>query len=98
MKKYLRSHYDPLNFINQIELITIALIGSFFTWKLLNSLYDNVYEPSIDILIESGETNNYFLKIGEYYIHIGTIIKEFIKWFIVIMLLMFLHNMFKKIE
>lgn len=86
--------YDPIEFITKVELVTIAIIGSFITMKLLNSLYENLYEPVIDTMIESKETDKYYVKIGNYYVHMDSIIKEFIKWFLLIVLLMIIYNFF----
>ena len=86
--------YNPLEFINKIELLTIAIIGSFITMKFLNALYENLYEPTIDVMIDSEKSDKYYIKIGKYYVQIGMIIKEFIKWFLLIILLMIIYNIF----
>lgn len=86
--------YDPFEFISKIELLTIAIVGSFITMKFLNAIYENLYEPTLDILIDSGKTDEYFVKVGSYYIQIGTIIKEFIKWFLLVIVLMIIYNIF----
>lgn len=85
--------YDPLEFINKIELLTIAIIGSFITMKFLNSIYENFYEPIIDEFIDSDKSDQYYIKLGKHYIQIGTIIKEFIKWVLLITLLMLVYNL-----
>lgn len=85
--------YNPLEFIGKVEIITVAIIGSFVTLKLLNVIYENLYEPAIEILISSKNTDKYYLKIGRYYIQAGMIIKEFIKWIILIILLMISYNL-----
>ena len=36
---------NPLNFLNDKKWLTIAVIGSFFIWKLLSSAYDNLLDP-----------------------------------------------------
>jgi hypothetical protein len=84
--------YDPLEFIQKVEIITMALLGSFVTMKFLNAVYDNLYEPTIDVVINSGSSEKYYLKLGTYYIHVGTIFKEFIKWLILIIFLMIIYN------
>lgn len=94
--------YDPLEFIDKIELLTIAIVGSFVTMKFLNALYDNLYEPVVDVLIDTETSDKYYIRIGKYYIQIGMIVKEFIKWFMLIILLMITYNIlthgYKKIE
>lgn len=85
--------YDPLVFINRVELFTITMLASFITWKLLNSLYDNIYEPAIETVLNSDKTDKYYLKVGNYYVQIGMIFKEFIKWLIIIVILMIVHNL-----
>lgn len=84
--------YDPFEFVNKIGLFTLAIIGSFITIKLLNAIYDNLYEPAIDIAIDSEKPDKYYIKIGKYYIHAGMIIKEFVKWFMLIIILMIIYN------
>lgn len=95
--------YDPFEFIGKVGIITIAIIGSFITMKFLNSVYENFYEPAIDIALDSEKTDNYYIKIGKYYVQASVIIKEFIKWIILIIILMLVYNVFitykqKKIE
>lgn len=85
--------YDPLEFVGKIELLTIAVLGSFITWKFLNSLYDNIYEPTIDVLVNCEKTEKYYIKIGKYYIQIGMIFREFIKWIVLIIILMIIYNL-----
>ena len=86
--------YDPIKFINKIELLTIAVIASFITMKFLNSIYENLYEPIIDVVVKSDHCEKYYLKVGKYYVQIGIIIKEFIKWVLLIIILMIIHNIF----
>jgi len=86
--------YDPVEFMKKIELLTIAIFGSFITIKFLNALYDHLYEPAVDVIIDSDKSDNYYIKIGKYYIQMGMIIKEFIKWFLLIILLMIIYNLF----
>lgn len=88
--------YDPIKFIQKIELFTVAIIGSFVTMKLLNAIYDNLYEPAMEIILDANKTNMYYVKFGKYYMNIGTIFKEFIKWFVLIILLMFFYNFITK--
>lgn len=89
----MQATYDPFKFISQIEIFTIAIIGSFVTMKFLNSIYDNVYEPIIDNIVDTDDINQYYIKIGKYYVQGDTIIKEFIKWLILIIVLMFIYNL-----
>ena len=84
--------YDPIEFISKVEIFTIAIIASFITLKLLNAIYENIYEPFINILVDDNQTDTYFIKIGDYYIQADIIIKEFIKWFLLILLLMIIYN------
>ena len=84
--------YDPFEFVGKIEILTVAIIGSFITIKFLNSIYENIYEPTIDNIIGSEQSDNYYIKIGKYYVQIGAIIKEFIKWLLLIVILMIIYN------
>ena len=86
--------YDPFEFIKKIELLTIALLGSFITMKFLNALYDNLYEPTMDVILDSNKSDKYFIKIGKHYVQIGAVVKEFIKWIILIIFLMIIYNLF----
>lgn len=86
--------YDPFKFIGTIRLVTIAIVGSFVTMKFLNALYENLYEPTIDIIVDSKNTDKYYVKIGEYQVQIDVIFKEFIKWIILVILLMIIYNLF----
>jgi hypothetical protein len=86
--------YNPMKFLSAAEIITIAVLASFVTMKLLNVIYENVYEPAIESVIDTKETENYYVKIGRYYVQVDIIVKEFIKWIILILLLMLLYNIF----
>lgn len=90
------NQYDPLQFIYEANVLTVAMVGSFITLKLLNSFYDNLYEPFIDLIIDTKESEKYYLKIGEYFIQVNMIFKEIIKWIILISILMIVYNIFIK--
>lgn len=90
------STYDPLEFIGKIELITIALVGSFVTLKFLSAIYDNLYEPAMETLMDFEKTDKYYMKFGKYYVQISLVVKEFIKWFLLIMVLMIVYNLLRK--
>lgn len=90
------SKYDPLAFMSQANMLTVAMLGSFITFKLLNSFYDNLYEPFVDLLIDSKESEKYYIKIGEYFIQVNMIYKEIIKWIILFAILMIVYNIFFK--
>jgi hypothetical protein len=86
--------YDPLEFMNKIELFTIAVIGSFITMKFLDAMHENLYEPFIAMVVDSEQTDGYYIKLGKYYVHADMIIKEFIKWFLLLIILMIIYNVF----
>jgi len=88
--------YDPFKFIKKVELLTIAVVASFITMKFLNSIYENLYDPIIDLVVKSDNCEKYYLKVGSYYVQFGAIVKEFIKWFLLILILMLIHNVFVK--
>lgn len=90
--------YDIFTFISKIDILTITIFGSFITIKFFNALYENVYEPFIESLIESNENNKYYITIGKKYISVNKIFNEFTKWIILLIFLMFLYNIFKKIK
>lgn len=85
--------YDPIKFVNKIELFTFAIIGSFITMKFLNAIYENIYEPAVDVVVNSDKCDHYYINIGKYYIQTSMIIKEFIKWIMLIIILMFVYNL-----
>lgn len=85
--------YDPVEFISKIGLLTIALTGSFITLKLLNAIYENLYEPIIDAVTDSEKSDQYYVLIGKNYVQVNMILKEFIKWFILVILLMIVYNL-----
>lgn len=85
--------YDPFEFSNAIKIITFTTIGSFISWRFLNSIYDNVCTPAIDTLVNADGANKYCIKFGDYYLRADIIIKEFIKWLILILLLMLAYNL-----
>ena len=86
--------YDPLEFIGKIELITITIVGSFVTWKFINALYENMYEPFIDVMIESNHCDEYYVRFGNKYIKIGQLVKDFIKWVIILIIIMIIYNVY----
>lgn len=86
--------YNPIAFAYQIEALTLTLVGSFVTMKFLNVIFENLYQPIMDSVIESKSTDKYYFKIGSYYIQADIIIKEFIKWIVIIILLMVVHNIY----
>lgn len=90
------STYNPLEFVSQIEMFTLTIIGTFVTMKFLNSIFDNLYQPIIDTIINSDGADKYYLRIGKYYVQADNLIKEFIKWFIIVVLLMIIHNIYIK--
>lgn len=88
--------YDPVEFINKGNIITLTIIGSFVTFKLLNCLYTNLYEPIIDVCIDNKSATQYYIKIGSYHIHLDSIFREFIKWILIVIFLMLLYNIIIK--
>jgi large-conductance mechanosensitive channel len=90
--------YNPITFVTTIELFTIGVLGSFVTWKLLNSIYENVYEPYVDYVMDEKEYDTYYISIGTHKLNIGFLLKEFFKWIIVIIVLMILYNWINNVE
>lgn len=86
--------YDPVEFIGKVELLTIAIVGSFITMKFLNAVYENLYEPTMDTIIDSEKSDQYYFKMGKYYIQPSMIIKELIKWIVLLIILMLIYNLF----
>ena len=84
--------YDPLEFIGKVELFTITMLATFITWKFLNALYEHAYEPFIDMTMDKYQCDEYYIKAGKNYVRIGKILKEFIKWMILLIFLMIVYN------
>jgi hypothetical protein len=88
--------YDPVEFINKANIITLAVIGSFITFKLCDCLYANLYDPIVGMIVDSKISHQYYVKIGNHYVHLDSIFKEFIKWIIIVIFLMLVYNIFIK--
>lgn len=86
--------YDPVEFVDKIGLVSLTIIGSFVTMKFLNAMYENIYEPVIDIVVDSDKSDQYYIKAGKYYIQTNSIVKELIKWILLIIILMIIYNIF----
>lgn len=89
--------YDPLTFVSKVEIISFAVLGSFVTYRFFNSLYDNLYEPTLDNVVKAKNTHKYYIKIGSSYIQVENIIKDTIKWLLIILILMILYNIISAI-
>jgi len=88
--------YDPLSFVSKVEIISFAVLGSFVTYRFFNSLYDNLFDPSLDYVVHAKNTHKYYIKIGSSYVQIENIIKDTIKWLILILILMIIYNVVSK--
>lgn len=88
--------YDPIKFSKQFGLITVTVICAAVTIKLISVLYENLYEPITDSLIDSSTTDKYYYKLGDYYISPGPIIKAIIMWVVIIIIIMIVYNCYNK--
>ena len=79
---------NPIAFISGLELFTATIVGGFISWKLLNSIYDNLFIPVYDSTVETNNAENYYVNIGPDGMPIGKLIHEIIKWIILIIILM----------
>ncbi len=86
--------YNPIEFLGTVELFTIAMIASFASWKLLNSFYEDVYEPMIDIVLDDDQCQKYVVQTSQFEIRAGVLLKEIFKWIIIIIILMIAHNIY----
>jgi len=82
---------DPINFLKQMEVFTVVVICSFISWKLLGSIYDNLFIPSFDSLIKTNNADNYYLDVGPNGLPLGKFFHELIKWIILIILMMVIY-------
>lgn len=87
------NYYNPLEFASSAGILTIAIIGGYISWRLINTLYQELYDPLIDSIIPNEECRRHFIKVKKYRINVGVILKEFIKWLILIIILMTIYNM-----
>ena len=85
--------YDPFEFVHGIEIFTITMVASFATWKMLNNLYEHMYEPTIEYFLPDEKCNQYQIRMGKYSVRVGFIYREFVKWLLIIMVLMIIHNL-----
>ena len=90
--------YDPINFMKGVKIFTIATLAGFATWKLSNTLYDHLYEPAINVAMDSDHTDKYYIKIGNEYKPIGMIVRDVFKWIFVIIILMIIYNVLSENE
>jgi len=84
--------YDPIEYIQNYELLTFVTVGSFVTWKLLNVLYEDVYEPILNNAIPNSTCEKHYVFLHDNKIKVGYIYREIIKWIVLIILIMILHN------
>ena len=85
--------YDPVVFVSKVKIFSLAVVGSFVTMKLINSLYDCLYEPVINNWIKPTYSENYYLPIGRDMVKIDSLVKDILKWLILIIILMIIYNM-----
>jgi hypothetical protein len=84
--------YNPVKFLQDNKIVTISVIGAYVSWKLFGVLYECLYSPLVDNMIDTNGTENYYFRIGNNYIRAGPIFEELIKWSIIIVTLMFFYN------
>jgi len=84
--------YNFIEFIQEHKVLTLTVIGTFASWRFLVVLYDKIYDPIADNILDANITDQYYTKICDKYIPIGIISKEFLKWFMMILLLMLIYN------
>jgi hypothetical protein len=75
-----------------MQLFTITMLASFFTWKLLNGIYENIYEPMIDTIIPDEECEKHTMLINNHRMRIGFLFKELVKYLVLIIFLMIIYN------
>lgn len=88
--------YNPLEFTSLVEVFTFTMIASFFSWKLLNSFHDNIFDPWIDEVIDDPDCEEYYILMGESKLKVGKLLKEIMKWIMIIIVLMIIHNFLVK--
>ncbi len=82
-------------FSSELEFLTIATIAGIISVKFVNKLYEELYEPMLHTIIP----DDYCLKIyhvGKVPIRYGILMREFIKWVLLIIMLMLIHNYIQK--
>jgi len=87
-----KTYLNPFKFTSNFELLTFTVVGAFITWKFINALYEDLYEPIMDYIMPDTKCQKNDIVIKKIKFKVGFIIKEIIKWFILILILMVVHN------
>jgi len=78
-------------FSSELEFFTIATIAGIISFKFINKIYEELYDPIITSIIPDDSCMQTYY-IGNVPVRYGVIMREFIKWILLIMLLMLLYN------
>jgi hypothetical protein len=93
MKKKLIT--NPFLFSNELGFLTLASIGGFTTFKFMNKLYEELYEPIIVYMLPDNKCKQE-LNISDLNIRIGILMRDFVKWFVIILIIMLIYHYFYK--
>jgi large-conductance mechanosensitive channel len=79
-------------FIKQLKLLTVTVIGSFITLKLINALHDYLYEPIVSSSVKKKDADKWFIKIGPNLIPASQLVDIIIRYmvFIIVLLIIFI--------
>lgn len=86
------NYYNPVKFTSSVNILTIAMVGGYISWRLMNALYEELYNPLMNSLIPNEECRKHFLKIKGHRVNVGIILKEFVKWLVLVIVLMIIYN------
>ena len=77
--------------LNDLEFLSIATIGGVVTFKFITNLYDEIYTPLIDHFIPTTNCSHIYY-IGKIPIRCGIVVRDIIKWIVIIMLLIIIYH------
>ena len=83
---------DPISYAIEQKWLSFAVIGSIFTWKLISSLREYIFDPILDQALPDKKFNIFDIPLGDEQLRLGALLKEFIKWIIVILILYLIYK------
>lgn len=83
-----------LGFFKQFEILTLATIASLVTFKMLSNIYDDVYVPIIHSCVPNSHCGQ-TIYIGNVPIKYGIVLREILKWLIMIIIIAFIYKILK---
>lgn len=79
----------------ELKFLTLATIAGIVTFKFLGRLYDEVYDPIMHSIIPDEYCTQIYY-IGNVPVRPGYAMREFVKWLVLVIIIMFIYNLIKK--